>query len=139
MKKILFLMVACFTIVACGSEEKKNDKKTEATEQEVEATKQEAKTVVQEAKEEEQKSAIDYFEAQMEVMEADDVEGFVAIAEEMAEWQNSQTEEEFAKQQQMAEVWFEKNGERYSNLFIQFSTKNMDALTEALENSNLEL
>lgn len=139
-------MVACFTIVACGSEEKKNDKKTEATEQEAKITEQEAKeevqeakTVEQEAKEEEQKSSIDYFEAQMEVMEADDVEGFVAIAEEMAEWQNSLTEEEFAHQQQMAEVWYEKNGERYSNLFIQFSTKNMDALTEALENSNLEL
>ena len=122
MKKILFLMAACFTLVACGGEQKKNDKNNDATEQ------SDAKA---------EKSGVDYLEAQMKAMEANDVDEFVAIAVEMKEWQENLSEEELAEQQKEAEAWFKVNEKRYMELYNQFFTNNMEALIPALQEAGI--
>ena len=87
----------------------------------------------------EQKSAVDYLEAQIKVMEADDVEGYVAIAEEMYTWQNGLSSDELAAQKREAEKWFETNRSKYISVSQQFTMKNEAALAKALQNSNLPL
>ncbi len=87
----------------------------------------------------EQKSAVDYLEAQIKVMEADDVEGFVAIAEEMYAWQKSLSSDELAAQTRESEKWFETNRSKYMSVYQQFFMKNEAALLKALQNSNLPL
>ena len=161
MKKILFLMAACFTLVACGGEQKKNDKNNDATEQS-DAKKQDGEANEQkdekkankvdimpqaEAKAEfeamptdeakAEKSGVDYLEAQMKAMEANDVDEFVAIAVEMKEWQENLSEEELAEQQKEAEAWFKVNEKRYMELYNQFITNNMETLIPALQEAGI--
>lgn len=149
MKKILFLMAACFTLVACGGEQKKNDKNNDATEQS-EAKKQNGEANEQEDEKKPkkveamptdeakvEKSGADYLEAQMKAMEANDVDEFIAIAVEMKEWQENLSEEEFAEQQKEAEAWFMVNEKRYMELSNQFFTNNMEALIPALQEAGI--
>lgn len=113
MKKLFLLFALAGVMVACG-DKKKEDNKAD-------------------------KSAVDYLEAQIKVMEADDVEGYVAIAEEMYAWQNGLSSDELAAQQREAEKWFETNESKYLSVYQQFAMKNEAALIKALQNSNLPL
>lgn len=115
MKKLFLLFALAGVMVACG-DKKKDDNKAD-----------------------EQKSAVDYLEAQIKVMEADDVEGFVAIAEEMYAWQNSLSSDELAAQKRESEKWFETNESKYLSVYQQFAMKNEATLIKALQNSNLPL
>lgn len=149
MKKILFLMAACFTLVACGGEQKKNDKNNDATEQsdakkqdgEANEQKDEKKAnkveIMPQAEAKAEKSGVDYLEAQMKAMEANDVDEFVAITVEMKEWQENLSEEELAEQQKEAEAWFKVNEKRYMELYNQFITNNMETLIPALQEAGI--
>lgn len=122
MKKLLLLFALAGVMVACD-DKKKDDNK---------ADKQTTEVV-------ENKSAVNYLEAQIKVMEADDVEGFVAIAEEMYAWQKSLSSDELAAQTRESEKWFETNQSKYLSVYQQFFMKNEAALLKALQNSNLPL
>lgn len=146
MKKLFLLFALAGVMVACDDKKKddnNSDKQIESNapiskpdvkvEPVVEGVPQTATEVV------EQKSAVDYLEAQIKVMEADDVEGFVAIAEEMYAWQNSLSSDELAAQQRESEKWFETNESKYLSVYQQFAMKNEAALIKALQNSSLPL
>ena len=122
MKKLFLLFALAGVMVACGDKKKDDNNSDKQTTEVVE-----------------QKSAVDYLEAQIKVMEADDVEGFVAIAEEMYAWQNSLSSDELAAQKREAEKWFETNQSKYISVSQQFTMKNEAALAKALQNSNLPL
>ena len=122
MKKLFLLFALAGVMVACDDKKKDDNNSDKQTTEVVE-----------------QKSAVDYLEAQIKVMEADDVEGFVAIAEEMYAWQNSLSSDELAAQKREAEKWFETNELKYLSVYQQFAMKNEAALIKALQNSSLPL
>ena len=122
MKKLFLLFALAGVMVACDDKKKDDNNSDKQTTEVVE-----------------NKSAVDYLEAQIKIMEADDVEGFVAIAEEMYAWQKSLSSDELAAQQREAEKWFETNESKYLSVYQQFAMKNEAALIKALQNSNLPL
>lgn len=95
------------------------------------------KTTPEQSETKAEKSSVDYLEAQMKAMEANDVDEFVAIAVEMKEWQKNLSEEELAEQQKEAEAWFKVNEKRYMELYNQFFTNNMEALIPALQEAGI--
>lgn len=146
MKKLFLLFALAGVMVACDDKKKDDNKADKQIESNAPISKPDVKVepvvegVPQTATEVvEQKSAVDYLEAQIKVMEADDVEGYVAIAEEMYTWQNGLSSDELAAQKREAEKWFETNRSKYISVSQQFTMKNEAALAKALQNSNLPL